>query len=102
MSEGFRTGVGNDLANSMQVLWGGELDGMGGNDTLVGSGVRADILNGGLGNDTLTGGGHQASIGDWFVFDAPAGVARDAYSTSGIAMPGSAKRAARTATSSRW
>src|SRR5205085_1488548 len=46
VGEGFRLGVGNDLANSMRVTWGGQLDGLGGNDTLVGSG-RPDVLNGG-------------------------------------------------------
>jgi Ca2+-binding RTX toxin-like protein len=55
VTEGFRVGTGNELANNMQVLWNGELDGLGGDDTLIGS-AKGDVLNGGDGNDLVQAG----------------------------------------------
>ena len=54
-SENGRVGIGNELDNNMTVLWGGRLEGRGGDDTLRGSSV-GDALMGGDGNDLLTGG----------------------------------------------
>src|SRR5712671_6231917 len=56
VSEGGRTGIGNELDNRMTVLWGGRLEGRGGNDTLLGT-DRSETLLGGDGNDSLDGGG---------------------------------------------
>src|SRR6185436_16894236 len=55
VSEGFRTGIGNAAGNQMSVLWGGRLEGLGGNDTLLGT-DRSEQLFGGAGNDVLDGG----------------------------------------------
>ncbi len=82
VSEGTRNGVGNGLDNRMTISYaGGRLDGLGGNDTLIGSirgedtlvggdgndvlqgsGSRPEVLDGGAGNDTLTGNGNTTYI----------------------------------------
>ena len=67
-------GVGNELANHMRVTWAGDLEGGGGNDTLIGGnamfatdhlsggdgddlivGLLFDVLSGGAGSDTMSG-----------------------------------------------
>src|SRR6185295_15194488 len=53
-SESGFTGIGNDLDNLM--VNGNQLEGLGGNDTLLGS-AMADRLMGGDGNDSLSGAG---------------------------------------------
>ena len=55
ISEGGRTGIGNELDNHMSNTWGGVLSGLGGNDTILGS-DRADSLLGGDGDDFLDAG----------------------------------------------
>jgi len=65
----FLSGTGNAGANTITASdAGGNLSGLGGNDTLVG-GAGADTLKGGAGADTLTGNGGA----DTFAFDGPAG-----------------------------
>jgi Ca2+-binding RTX toxin-like protein len=52
----FGTGIGNALANHMSITWQGRLEGMGGDDTLVGgTGGTSDTLLGGDGNDVIHG-----------------------------------------------
>jgi Ca2+-binding RTX toxin-like protein len=52
----FDVGIGNDHANHMRITWAGRLEGMGGNDTLVGGpGGTSDELFGGDGNDFIDG-----------------------------------------------
>jgi trimeric autotransporter adhesin len=54
-SESLAVGIGNDLDNFMRGGWGVRLEGLGGNDTLMGT-ARPDTLLGGDGNDVLDGG----------------------------------------------
>jgi Ca2+-binding RTX toxin-like protein len=89
ISEGGRTGIGNELDNHMSNTWGGTLSGLGGNDTIFGSdrsdnllggdgddfldarsGFRTDTMDGGAGHDTL-----QASESDILSFSAAPGAA---------------------------
>jgi Ca2+-binding RTX toxin-like protein len=89
ISEGGRTGIGNELDNHMSNTWGGVLSGLGGNDTILGSdradsllggdgddfldagsGFRTDTMDGGAGHDTL-----QASESDVLSFSAAPGAA---------------------------
>ena len=77
-SESPRNGIGNELHNVMRITYGGgRLEGLGGNDTLVGGtlwntllgGDGNDVLNGRESADTLSGGAGA----DRFVFDSPPG-----------------------------
>ena len=89
ISEAPSTGIGNGLDNRMEITYaGGRLEGLGGDDTLIGAGNEGqrselfggdgddrifggldfDFIGGDAGNDTLTGG----EAGDRFFFtDAP-------------------------------
>lgn len=68
-----RTGTGNDLANTIVAAsGGGQLFGLGGNDTLTG-GAGNDRLDGGTGNDTMSGGAGN----DVFVIDSASDVASE-------------------------
>ena len=55
------TGTGNELANVMEGTWHIRLEGLGGNDLILGA-QRHDTLLGGDGNDTVDGGGGNDSI----------------------------------------
>jgi Ca2+-binding RTX toxin-like protein len=55
------TGIGNELANVMEGTWHIRLEGLGGNDLMLGA-ARHDTLLGGDGDDTIDGGGGNDSI----------------------------------------
>src|SRR5207244_2539196 len=95
ISEGGQHAIGNDLDNHITVTYGGAtVEGLGGNDTLVGgwlgvrfyggdgndslvgSDGRVDWLDGGAGNDTLVGSTYgDGRAGAQFVFSAAPGAA---------------------------
>jgi Ca2+-binding RTX toxin-like protein len=74
------TGTGNALNNVIDLDGGAAaLNGLGGNDTLLG-GAGDDILHGGLGNDTLTAGeGNDELWGDAGVDVMQGGAGNDKY-----------------------
>ena len=104
LSENPRLGVGNELDNNMQAFWGGQLDGLAGNDTLTG-GAESYILRGGdgndvivggemdnsiygdRGNDTLTGGSTVAGLNEFFFTAAPGTANADLITNFGAHAP---------------